>query len=207
MAAPQTRWQCAKRHSRGFKAWKREAVLAVVTLPFAYGALEALGSEAGATDQLISAGAVAIAVLIAFPLLELGWNYAWAETRLLRDEVGSLREAVEQSLDEKPSKPSPRVKTRTVNVRVTVMNHARRGREVLDGAQLTSYPVAVTEAQIWANTVVGVLSKYVGSEAAEGFLQASNETGLSALPDQLEFLENLIEQGDLPTAKRIKADD
>jgi hypothetical protein len=51
--------------------------------------------------------------------------------------------------------------------------------------------------------VVSMLSKDVSSEAAEGFPQASDETGHAALSAQIGYLESLVQSEELPTELRV----
>jgi len=105
--------------------------------------------------------------------------------RLLADEVAAIRiqlEAVE--IKDVVSEARP------INVRLTLLERIRRGREIAD----EPYPVAVDKSNPWTWAMVRLLSQHVSFDAAERFLTTTGATGLKALEDRLDFLENLVDE-------------
>jgi hypothetical protein len=166
----------------GLKAWPRRLVEALVIAGVTYVALRKWGSSSGASDDLIVSGGALVAALFLLPALEFTWHFAWAPWRDLVDEVADLKERA-------PTKAS----MRTINVRVTLRNQARKGRELLERSQAVGvYSAQSMEADAWANAVVGKLAKYVTSADAERFLDVGQEA--SSYQDRLRARVDVLEE-------------
>jgi len=102
------RWERAKSDTRGFRNWRREAVLAIVVAPLSFLALKLWGTNegAGAVDELVVIlVAVAVTLLLA-PAAELGWSYARAPFRLLQDDVEALSRSVVELQNREEGRPA-----------------------------------------------------------------------------------------------------
>lgn len=186
-----SRWQRARQETPGLQAWKRRLGEAGIVAVATYIGLRLWGSEDGSTDQVIVAAVALPVSFLLLPLLSLGWHYLWAPWSQLKEEVAMLREAKEKGA-ETPSK--------TVNVRLTLRNQARVGRDLLKkSAHLGPYALQANAATAWTDDVVPVLAKYCGSDSAEAFLDAGDpdETFQKQLASRIEKLEEIA--ADSPT--------
>jgi hypothetical protein len=97
-----TRWQRAKRDSRGFLDVRRDLSGAVVTGALAVLALLLFGSPGDAVPAEAIVGGAAILGAILTPVFELLWHYLRAPTRMLREDVAAIRERVDLSASGSP---------------------------------------------------------------------------------------------------------
>jgi hypothetical protein len=204
------RWDRAKADSHGW-VFKREVAIAVVCGALAILAVVITGGPGVKLGSEIIVVASALLGVLLLPPLELAWNYLRAPRKLLETDVAglvaSIREVqsqlteVREGLESKGSEESQRV--RVVNVKLTAMNHVRHGKQILTRPSLGAWSAEAVEATNWTDKALRLLSKYVSAEAAEGLLAASSEVGYAALPEQIAYLEGLID--DLRTDFREKA--
>src|SRR5271163_3481027 len=106
---------------------RRSLIELVSTGVITAGALLALGSEGGAIDTLIALGVSFLMVFVVRPGVALGWNYLQAPMRALTDDVQAIRDRLEAT------PPLPHAPTGT-DIRLGILDHARKGRELDVGA-------------------------------------------------------------------------
>lgn len=103
-----TRWQQARRGSKGFRAYRRESAVAVTGGLVAAGYLFVFESRAVAGQELLIVLASVVGAAVVFPLLELGWNYLDAPGRIVRDQLVALRNDIKTAI------PAPGAETSQV---------------------------------------------------------------------------------------------
>lgn len=180
---------------------------ALLTAGFAaYGAT--LPPDAKLWEQLVFAVAGSLGGALLLGLLAFVILVATAPVRQRREILAGVVSDVEDIRRElaqirQRDRPKP---PRIVDVRLTVLNLVRRAKVLQATPALGPYSDEHSQANDWVDGATRFLSKFVSSEAAEGFLRASGKTGHAALPAQIEFLEHLVASGDLPTDLRVPAD-
>ncbi|MGE0066449.1 MAG: hypothetical protein AB7T48_03760, partial [Solirubrobacterales bacterium] len=123
------------------------------------------------------------------------WHYLWAPWVGLKEEVAAL------SASQKSQK------TKVINLRVTLRNQARSGKEILKrAAYLGQYAPEAVVAARWADEVVPILAKYCASEEAERFLDAGtdDDTFQERLKARVAVLEEIAQRA--PTKKTVPED-
>jgi len=188
------RWQRASQETPGLRAWKRRLGEAVLVAAATYIGLRFWGSRDGSTDQIVVAAVALPVSFLLLPLLEFGWHYLWAPWRQLKEEVKALKVAGEDD----------GVRTKIVNVRITLRNHARAGQDLLKQSRhLGPYALQAQAASSWTDDVVRVLAKYCTSEAAEEFLDAADNDGSfqEQMKDRIKKLEEIAAKS--PTSLKV----
>lgn len=117
----------------------------------------------------------------------------WDDIRVERMKKFDIPEAIlpaglsalSASIRMAPSEKQP-------DIRSALLDWIRKGQEILDSYQFT-YLIGNQVANGWADKVVDFLSNYVSTEATERFLLATDETGLTAIPHQMEVLRELAD--------------
>lgn len=88
------RFQRARQDTQGFRAWKREIAVAVITVPLAYMLLLHYGSTQSAMEEVVAILAAVIAAAILVPVGEFMWNWHKAPMRMLQEENEILRSQI-----------------------------------------------------------------------------------------------------------------
>jgi hypothetical protein len=147
---PNWRWRRARAETTWVEAWRRSLVELVSTGIITVAALLAFSSEGAAIDTLIALGVSFLMVFVVRPAVALGWNYLQAPMRALTDDVQAIRERLEAS----PSLPRPPTQT---DIRLEVLEHARKGQDLLD-----NYGSAVPTpyADGWSEEASGYLREH-----------------------------------------------
>ena len=84
------RLQRARQESGGFRAWKREGSIVLLTAPIAFFLLPAFGFDEFGFEHFAGVGITALLAAAAFPVLDVGWKYARLPVRDLEAETRQL---------------------------------------------------------------------------------------------------------------------
>jgi hypothetical protein len=84
-----------------------------------------------------------------------------------------------------------------VNVRLTLLNEIRRGREIASDPLLTLTNESTYESREWTERLIDFLAKHVSPEVAEEFVRLTSDTAPTEFRLRLEYLKSLTEDRDL----------
>lgn len=89
------RWEKARHDTKGFAAWKREAVLGIAAGATAIVLLIAFGHDDAAYQEALIVIGTIVGTIVLVPLIELAWNFLKAPQRLLREDLSDLQAEVQ----------------------------------------------------------------------------------------------------------------
>jgi hypothetical protein len=183
---PNWRWKRARDETTWLEGVRRSLVELVSTGIVTAAALLALSSKGAAIDTLIALGVSFLMVFVVRPAVALGWNYLQAPMRALTDDVQTIRERLEAT----PSLPHAPTGT---DIRLGVLDHARKGREMVKnfgGSVPTNYAEDWTEA---ASTYLRDHAYAMDAAEIERFLETTGEFASGTVAAKAHVLKEIAD--------------
>jgi hypothetical protein len=174
-----TRWQRARRDTRGVRVRREQLVVSVVVGALTVGVIFLVGGDW--SDALIGLGCAVVAVVLLIPASELAWNYSQADKRLMMGELRAIRDR----LDAAPTPGTAPPSEPPLDAHLTLHDLIRIGR-----ALRNRHTVGAGEELAWANSVVERWGPLAPREQMTRFLSADG----TSFRDQLAVLEQIANE-------------